>query len=290
MPLIVTRIPRTRQPQGGVRPAARYADMHAGLIGGQAGMIGAAGGTWTRDGTPIAGVSSQGLTWRAPGYLTAGRHLGAQVDGSALAWPGITVVAVLETADIANGSFPGIVSLVPAAGGEYYGICNLTVEFGAARSIYWRAGDSGTHITPSVYGVEPSVDEWSVGDRLVIVARWDKSTTRIAVSRNGLAATRNSAGHSTGWRSGIHETAVGGYVRIDNRMAEHKIALAAVIPRDVGAIDEASLLENPLRLFAPIERRIWVPSAGGAVPSITAVYADSVTASSVVPRVTLDFA
>ena len=43
-------------------------------------------------------------------------------------------------------------------------------------------------------------------------------------------------------------------------------------------------------LFAPMPRRIWVPSAGSAVPSITAVYADSVTASSVVPRVTLDFA
>lgn len=48
--------------------------------------------------------------------------------------------------------------------------------------------------------------------------------------------------------------------------------------------------QNPWELFAPIERRIWAPSAGGAVPSITAVYADSVTASSVVPRVTLDFA
>lgn len=44
-------------------------------------------------------------------------------------------------------------------------------------------------------------------------------------------------------------------------------------------------------LFAPIERRIWVPGeAPGGVPSITAVYADSVTTSSVVPRVTLDFA
>ena len=43
-------------------------------------------------------------------------------------------------------------------------------------------------------------------------------------------------------------------------------------------------------LLSPIERRIWVPSASSAVPSITAVYADSVTASSVVPRVTLDFA
>lgn len=51
----------------------------------------------------------------------------------------------------------------------------------------------------------------------------------------------------------------------------------------------AEIQANPFCIWGPLERRIWVPSAV-AVPSITAVYADSVTASSVVPRVTLDFA
>lgn len=57
-------------------------------------------------------------------------------------------------------------------------------------------------------------------------------------------------------------------------------------------LDEMMALQaNPWQIFAPIERRIWVPGeAPGGVPSITAVYADSVTTSSVVPRVTLDFA
>jgi hypothetical protein len=49
------------------------------------------------------------------------------------------------------------------------------------------------------------------------------------------------------------------------------------------------LSTGPQALLEP--QSIWVPSAGApAVPDITAVYADSVTASSVTPRVTLDFA
>lgn len=54
--------------------------------------------------------------------------------------------------------------------------------------------------------------------------------------------------------------------------------------------EAAAFHDNPWQIFTPIERRIWVPSASSAVPSITAVYADSVTASSVDLRVTLDYA
>ncbi len=68
-----------------------------------------------------------------------------------------------------------------------------------------------------------------------------------------------------------------------------RYALAALLVGLTQA-DELSLSVNPWQIFAPQERRIWVPGAGAAVPDITAVYADSVTTSSVTPRVTLDFA
>ena len=57
------------------------------------------------------------------------------------------------------------------------------------------------------------------------------------------------------------------------------------------AFDGAELSRNPWQLFAPIERRIWVPGeAPGGVPSIAAVYAENITATSADYRVTLDYA
>lgn len=60
--------------------------------------------------------------------------------------------------------------------------------------------------------------------------------------------------------------------------------------REFSRAEVAKIIANPRNILQPFTRRVWVPSTGSAVPSITAVYADSVTASSVVPRVTLDFA
>lgn len=68
-----------------------------------------------------------------------------------------------------------------------------------------------------------------------------------------------------------------------------KCYLRAGWTRGLSAAEIADISGNPWRLFAPREMRIWKPSAA-AVPNITAVYADSVTTSSVTPRVTLDFA
>lgn len=57
------------------------------------------------------------------------------------------------------------------------------------------------------------------------------------------------------------------------------------------AFDGAELSRNPWSLFAPIERRIWVPGeAPGGVPSITAVYAENITATSADYRVSLNYA
>ena len=283
-------LPWRQQPQEAVRPAEQYADMHAAFIGGQTALVGAAGGVWTPEGTPVAGVSPFGRTTSAPSYATAGRWLAPQIPAGGMStWPGITVVVALRAADLADGDYPAAVSILPVGAGQYYGCVNLTVERPGVRSIYWRVGDSPTNLTPTVYGSVPGADEWTPGDELVIVARWDKLTSRIAVRRNG-AVRRNSAGHSYGWQSVAQEVAVGGYVRSGYRMSEHQIALAAIVQRDVGADAEAELLGNPWALFAP--RRILVPtySAPGAVPDITFVGAENILATSADYRVSLNYA
>lgn len=282
-------LPWRQQPQEAVRPAEQYADMHAAFIGGQTALVGAAGGVWTPEGTPVAGVSPFGRTTSAPSYATAGRWLAPQIPAGGMStWPGITVVVALRAADLADGDYPAAVSILPVGAGQYYGCVNLTVERPGVRSIYWRVGDSPTNLTPTVYGSVPGADEWTPGDELVIVARWDKLTSRIAVRRNG-AVRSNSAGHSYDWQSVAQEVAVGGYFRSGYRMSEHQIALAAIVLRDVGADAEAELLGNPWGLFAP--RRIRGPvSAAGGLPDITALYAESPLSDRVSYRATLNYA
>lgn len=55
--------------------------------------------------------------------------------------------------------------------------------------------------------------------------------------------------------------------------------------------EHASLAVNPWQLLTPLARRIWVPSAAAsAVPNITFVGAENITATSADYRVTLDYA
>lgn len=68
------------------------------------------------------------------------------------------------------------------------------------------------------------------------------------------------------------------------------VELFIILDGRMTAAEYRVLREAPYSLLADRENHTWVAAAAGAVPSITAVYADSVTASSVVPRVTLDFA
>lgn len=271
----VTHLPRTQQPQdGNLRPASAYADLHAAFIGGTDALIGAApGNRWTRNGSPTISVERDGIASATDNYANANYWTGPSVDGGSLTWPGVTVVAVLPrmvTFAVA-GQQSAVLSIAPS--GDYYGVAALVVRRNAGSvrpNIGWYAGDSSSQLTPGTYGAWQNVNQWASNDRLVIVARWDKSTTSIAVGRNG-TITRNSNAHAYGWRTGAHVMCVGSDTWASGGALVSPLALAAVIPRDVGAEAEAELLGNPWALFAP--RRVLVPVAAGAPPAFVAAWA-----------------
>lgn len=220
--------------------------------------------THTRDGLAHAGSSyTSGQWWSLTG-----------IDGASLEWSGVTVVVVIpEMVDMSPAQYPGAVTIMPQ--GEVYGVGALTisrVDEPARRDIGWRAGNSANSLTPDAYGagVTSSIDQWAAGDRLVIVARFDQSTTSLAVLRNG-TITRNSNAHATGWRTGTHLVNVGGYYRSGYRTLTSPIAMAAILPRDVGEGSEAELLENPWALFEP--RRIFVPAMASGAPTFNPAWA-----------------
>lgn len=281
-------LPWDAQPQEAVEPAEEFADLFAALIPNQSGIIGSAGGVWSMSGVPVLSAESAGLSWRASAYGTNGRHLGPTLDGATLTWPGVTVVAVLpRIVDLSTNQYPAIVHVAPS--NEFYGIVNLAMDrqISGERNISFRAGNNTAFITPGTYNTAPGADQWAVNDRLVVVARWDGATISIAMMRNG-EVTRKSNAHSGGWRSGSQPVSVGGYFRTTNRMLVSPIALAAIIPRDVGEYAEQRLLDNPWSLF---QQRIPVPvSAGGSTTytlSAPTYVPGSITSTGLTARVTV---
>ena len=289
------RLPWQQQPQEVVlRPSEQYADLHAGWLGSQPGvLVGAAGAAWSRVGSPIIEPSRAGLASRAASYSTAAYYTGPSISGASLAWPGITVVAVLPAFVSVGSDFPAAVCIAPT--GELYGVGMLSFQISGYNTILWRVGDSGNYLSATAYNNTALSHEWAAGEDLVIVARWDKTTAKLAVSRNG-SIMRNSASHSYGWRSGTNLMQIGGYVRSGNRMLVSPLAMAAVLPRDVGDRAESELLDNPWQIFE--DQSIWVPvsatadvtvalsgssvaaNAGALTPSTSVAVSGSVSAAS----------
>lgn len=271
------RLPWQQQPQEVVLcPSEQYADMTCGWVGSQPDLlIGSLGGQWTRNGSPIIGPSRAGLASRAASYGTAAYYTGPSISGTSLAWPGITVVAVLPAFVDIGANFPAALCIAPSE--DYYGIANLSFQVSGYNSVFWRAGNSANYLTATAYNNTALANEWAAGDDLVIVARWDKTTSKLAVSRNGVI-TRNSAGHAYGWRTGAHLLSVGGHTRSGNRMLVSPLAMAAVLPRDVGDQAENELLNNPWQLFEG--QRIWVPVSAGGGGAILAGAAGTTTSAS----------
>lgn len=263
MPRRLTYLPWTQQPQGRpVRPSPAYADLHAAFIGGTDALIGAAPATrWTQVGDPSSVASIDGIASLSPSYSDANWWSGPSIDGGSLSWPGITVVAVMTTVDLTSGNSPAIVSILNT---QLYGICALYLRRQAGsgkRDIAWRAGNNSAYLTTDTYAI-PGTGQWVGNDRLVIVARWDMSTISLAVSRNGSIVT-NSNAHAYSWMTGSHLMLVGGHTYSGtNRSLTSPLALAAVIPRDVGRNAETELLANPWQIFEP-RRRLRETSSGG---------------------------
>lgn len=76
---------------------------------------------------------------------------------------------------------------------------------------------------------------------------------------------------------------------VGSNAGNHAVGPIYVWGREFGASEALAFYASELSIYAPIERRIWVGAAAPSIPSIAAIYADSVTAGSVSPRITLSY-
>lgn len=273
MPLIVTRIPRTRQPQGevdldprwGLRPALVFAP-----------SIGAG---WVYGSSLSSSAGQQGRSVVLPGGTQTSANVATKSGGVTTAQAKCTFVCVARLTSSSPYSALAALKYSASSQGLYLGDS-------------YGAGDEVGIVKGGVVALSPV--QLSYGATYVIVASHRQDTGEYYVLARDVATNqvlRNSQTDTQASTAGNGTYCVG-----SSRSDGVTASLAGDIYLSFGSFDwlrESSgrqLLANPWQLFAPAERRIWVPSASSAVPSITAVYADSVTASSVVPRVTLDFA
>lgn len=181
-------------------------------------------------------------------------------------------------------------------GVAYHGLVGLTGQSGANQGIYVSAYDVGNEAVIVKGGVAgmAGISELPLDVWMVVVASWRQSDGRSYIKAralNGGTATLSGTATDSNSMLGGNGTYCVGRVRGDLPSWPGDIALAFAsfdwLPESLAA----DLLGNPWQLFAPIERRIWVPGeAPGGVPSITAVYAENITATSADYRVTLDYA
>lgn len=266
MPLIVTRSPRTSPPHGSQRADPSW------IARGLKSLYLLRAGQWdincvtgARQGSIVgAGVSFPGAGWlNTPGAAGAGALLPHGLDTSG-------PVTIVIGSRLISGSVAW--SLLENTSGTtwtgWYGSGTGSVNTSVGNSFDGSLSLSLPSIAFSHYGSGTLIGASSNALLSDTSSNFSGSTTRNAVTL-GYSNRGGSPDDNPAVAEFTHFAAIQGYLSL----AELR-----------------QLATNPWQLFAPIERRIWVPSASSAVPSITAVYADSVTASSVVPRVTLDFA
>lgn len=267
MPLIVTRSPRTRQPQGVVplNPALAALGLYADTLGRR-----------------VPGVA-ESVSARVPSAFGVGARMLAY--GSHYAQTNLTtnplrrtyVLSVLQLAS-SSSQFP---RLLDRAGDNdlcYLNEAGGTLEFARSYSVARGVWAVPAPAMNTPFTIALSLDASSSSNAPLIAINGMLQTVTTAEAPSGTANTSGASPWYVGNRSALDreiDGVVANFVAIDDALPGPTLI---------------ALTRNPHQVYAPIERRVWVPSASSAVPSITAVYADSVTASSVVPRVTLDFA
>lgn len=282
MPLIVTRSPRTRQPQGAVRSS---------------------GGHWSGQGL-VAALPGNGLFYDAAGLRAA---VPSGAPAFATVHHHIFGAAQVINFDGANDQISfGVLPLLTTfsmlawvrpvtAGNAYIGVISSGDTFGTNANFIFGVR-SNEPLSPRLFCFARNGGAL-LGTEITATYLANGVWSRIGVSwRNGAQAYYID-GRQVGTSSSgdpVHDGSpliFGGYAdSVNNAWCNVPAHDMRLYSRVLSPAEFADDYAAPWRMFAPIERRIWVPSASSAVPSITAVYADSVTASSVVPRVTLDFA
>lgn len=173
----------------------------------------------------------------------------------------------------ASGSSGGL-AVLPASS-----IAGLQIWQPTARSGGPTADSANGVATSLSYSTAPQTYLFTADD--VLLEAW-QGLTRVT------SATKAS---QDAWPSGTANWGMSGDGTWDSFVdTDSSVYLVATFNRRLSDAEAARYLANPWQL---VLNTAWVPVAsagGGTVPSITAVYADSVTSSSVDLRVTLDYA
>lgn len=279
MPLIVTRSPRTRQPQGAVRSS---------------------GGHWSGQGL-VAALPGNGLFYDAAG-------LRAAVPSGA---PAFTTVhhhrfgaAQAINFDGANDQISfGVLPLLTtfsmlawvrpvATGGGYRGVISSGDTFGTNANFIFgvRSDDS----SPRLFCYARNGGAL-LGNEITATYLANGVWSRIGVSwRNGAQAYYID-GRQVGTSSSgdpVHDGSpliFGGYAdSVNNAWCNVPAHDMRLYSRVLSPAEFADDYAAPWRMFAPLERRIWVPSASSSLPTLSAAtyMPGSLTSVGFRPRVT----
>lgn len=259
---IERRIPRRQQPQGVARPDTTrplVRGLRGAWIGGRH-LINAATGALSSAPGGVAIASEHGIVTQYAGTPT---DTGAVIGGF-------------------GNQFTVAIRLRPAALGGHR-VCGahndggpgwlMAIE-GASLNMYCDAAQK--------VGANVSVGEWSQ-----VAFSFDATGTKRLAVDGGVTASAQSA---TVTASGL-PVLIGAYQWSGYADFAGDIDYLYIWDRGLEADELVAVQANPWQLFAPLTRRIWVPSAGGStVPDITFVGAENITATSAGYRVTLNYA
>lgn len=176
--------------------------------------------------------------------------------------------------------------------GTWSGLLSRTSDNTESSGWGWqrRGGDNDLVVYQNLDSVTLStLDDKLSAIPAVWIGGWDKTDGQVRLFRNGALIASAAMTTPPAYTAGV------GQIKFassrDTAATSGEVYLAAFAVGRGPTAELADSLFNPWRLLE--DRRIPVPysaAAPGAVPTITAVYADSITKASVVPRVTLDFA
>ena len=283
MPLIITRSPRTRQPQGAVRSS---------------------GGHWSGQGL-VAALPGNGLFYDAaglraavpsgaPAFTTVHHHRfgaaqainfdGANDQISFGVLPLLTTFSMLAWVRPVATDINGYRAAISS--GDVFGtnanfIFGVRLQDASSPRLFCFARNGGALLGKEITATYLANDVWSR-----IGVSWRNGAQAYYI--DGLQVDTSSSGDP------VHDGSpliFGGKADSVNNVwcnvPAHDMRLYS---RVLSPAEFADDYAAPWRMFAPLERRIWVPSASSAVPTITAVSAENITATSADYRVTLDFA
>lgn len=268
MPFIVTRVPRTRQPQTPVgvdwtNPLTR------GLL-----FLGVPRGSRIADISRYGrGVSSTGAgaSFANPDLLFSGSQSSGAVSYGDVDWfAGLPVITV------------GAVCRVTTPG-----TYNLVAKWGSASQHEFLLQTTSTGHTLAVldgsnFGVWTSTHAQPVGVPMALAGAWRGGANAYVACNGSVQSLTDTAPNPSGpinngttiFQFGIAE---------DGSPFNGRLSLVPIWGRALTIVELVSWTNNPWQLFAPEVRRIWMPGAGGGanVSGFTSVLALSQISGSV---------